>query len=96
MPKKFTLPNIKPYDDPKDHIAGYKNRMGTCNIPEVDMEAVIYKRFSSTLIGIAQRLYSALPKKSIKSFVVLATKFVNHFSDSRKKEKDMYDIYDLR
>ena len=36
MPRKFTFPNMKPYDsttDPTDHIATYKQRMFTAVIP---------------------------------------------------------------
>lgn len=56
----------------------------------------MWKGFNFTLTGTFQRWYSAFPEKRIKSFSSLATKFVNHFSDSRKKENDVDDLYDLR
>lgn len=70
--------------------------MGTCNIPEEERKVVMYKGFSSTLEGAGQRWYSAFQEKGIKSFSSLATKFVNYFSNSSKKEKDMDDRYDLK
>ena len=42
MPRKFTFPNMKPYDgttDPTDHIALYKQRMFIAAIPRDLLEA---------------------------------------------------------
>lgn len=38
----------------------------------------------------------AITEKSTRSFSSLATKFINHFSNSRKKENDVDDLYDIR
>ena len=54
MPRKFTFPNMKPYNgttDPTDHIASYKQRMFTATIPRDLQEAFICKSFGSSLMG---------------------------------------------
>lgn len=99
MPKRFNVTNMKPYEgtlDPEDHIAEFKNRIRTCNIPEEDMETEMCKGFGYTLIGMSQRWFSTLPERSIKSFSFLAKKLVNNFSDNMKKENDVDDLYDMR
>ena len=79
MPKKFTLPNMKPYDgttDPTYHIASYKQRMFTAVIPRDLREACICKSFRSSLIGPALQWFTNLPKNSISSFAQLTDTFV--------------------
>lgn len=88
MPSKFTMPHCKLYDgqkDLEDHVICYKNRMGTCNIPLESMEAIMCKGFGAMLMGVAQRWYSALDSKSVRSFSELVTKFVHPLSDSKKR-----------
>lgn len=56
MPKRLTILNMKSYEgtlDPEYRIAEYKNRIGTYNIPEEDMEAVMCKGFGFTLTVMA-------------------------------------------
>ena len=54
MPKKFSFPNMKMYDDttnPTDHITSYKQRIFTVAILYEQREACMYKSFGSILQG---------------------------------------------
>lgn len=54
------------------------------------------KGVGATLTRIVQRWYLALASRSVRSFLELVTKFVHHFSNSKMKEKDETNLYDLR
>ncbi|KAL0707413.1 hypothetical protein Bca4012_073839 [Brassica carinata] len=81
MPRKFSFPSIKMYDDtgdPNDHIAQYKQRMLAVALPKESHEATMCKGFGSTLIGPALQWYINLPTRSISSFAGLSDKFVSN------------------
>ena len=96
MPRKFTLPNLKPYDgttDPMNHIASYKQRMFTAVIPRDLQEACMCKSFGSSLIGPTLQWFTNLPNNSISSFAQLTDTFVDQFVSSKKLEKFSGDLY---
>ena len=96
MPRKFSLPNLKPYDgttDPTDHIASYKQRMFTAAIPRDLRDACMCKSFGSSLIGLALQWFTNLPNNSISSFAQLTDTFVEQFASSKKLEKLSGDLY---
>ena len=79
MPRKFSFPNIKMYDDtgdPGDHIVQYKQWMLAVALHKESREATMCKGFGSTLIGPALLWYINLPTRSISSFAGLSDKFV--------------------
>lgn len=54
IPKRFSVPNMKPYDDssdPQEHIAQYKKQTFTEPITQELREPCMCKGFGSTLSG---------------------------------------------
>ncbi|XP_031249152.1 uncharacterized protein LOC116106985 [Pistacia vera] len=102
IPHKFTIPNMKPYDDttdPDNHIASYKQQMFAVLIPQALREACMRKSFGSSLFGPTLQWYTNLPNYSINSFAQLTDTFVEQFSNSKKLEKlsaDLYRVYQKR
>ena len=99
MPRKFALPNMKPYNgntDPTDHIASYKQRMFTAAIARDLWEACMCKSFESSLIGLALQWFTNLPNNSISSFAQLIYTFVEQFASNKKLEKLSGDLYHIQ
>ena len=99
MPRKFSLPNLKPYNgttDPMDHIASYKQRMFTAAIPHDLREACMCKSFRSSLIGPALQWFTNLPNNFISSFAQLTDTFVEQFVSSKKLEKLSRILYHVQ
>ena len=67
MPKKFSFPNMKLYDDITDlmdYIASYKQCLCTAAIPRELREASMYRSFGSNLIGTTSNgtpIYRTIP-----------------------------------
>ncbi|XP_038678369.1 uncharacterized protein LOC119979810 [Tripterygium wilfordii] len=80
-------------DDPEDHMAHYKLKMGVIAIPYGMHETCICKGFGSTLTGPALRWYINLPNGSITSFEKLSETFMIQFSSSQKIHKCSDDLY---
>ncbi|XP_038701920.1 uncharacterized protein LOC119998656 [Tripterygium wilfordii] len=83
MPHRFSVPSMKLYngtDDPEDHVAHYKLKMGAIAIPYGMHETCMCKGFGSTLTGPALRWYINLPNGSIASFEKLIETFMVQFS----------------
>ncbi|XP_038688732.1 uncharacterized protein LOC119987897 [Tripterygium wilfordii] len=98
LPHKFSVPSMKLYngtDDPEDHVAHYKLKMGAIAIPYGMHETCMCKGFGSTLTGPALRWYINLPNGSIASFEKLIEAFMVQFSSSRKIHKCSDDLYRL-
>nr|XP_043615893.1 uncharacterized protein LOC122587792 [Erigeron canadensis] len=98
IPKKFQMPNMKPYDgtvDPQEHIALYLEKMETVPIPHNLKEACLCRSFGSTLSGSALKWLQSLPPRSIKSFADLTNLFYSQFSCSRTFEKLTDDLYKI-
>ncbi|XP_038693839.1 uncharacterized protein LOC119991567 [Tripterygium wilfordii] len=98
LPHRFSVPNMKLYngtDDPEDHVAHYKLKMGAIAIPYGMHETCMCKGFGSTLTGPALRWYINLPNGSIASFEKLVETFMVQFSSSRKIHKCSDDLYRL-
>nr|XP_043619741.1 uncharacterized protein LOC122591543 [Erigeron canadensis] len=98
IPKKFQVPNMKPYDgttDPQEHIALYLEKMETVPIPSNLKEACLCRSFGSTLSGSALKWLQSLPPLSINSFADLTNLFYSQFSCSRTFEKLIDDLYKI-
>ncbi|XP_038681007.1 uncharacterized protein LOC119981940 [Tripterygium wilfordii] len=98
LPHRFSVPSMKLYngtDDPEDHVAHYKLKMGAIAIPYGMHETCMCKGFGSTLTGPALRWYINLPNGSIASFEKLIETFMVRFSSSRKIHKCSDDLYRL-
>ncbi|XP_038704656.1 uncharacterized protein LOC120014086 [Tripterygium wilfordii] len=98
LPHRFSVPSMKLYngtDDPEDHVAHYKLKMGAIAIPYGMHETCMCKGFGSTLTGPALRWYINLPNGSIASFEKLIETFMVQFSSSRKIHKCSDDLYRL-
>ncbi|XP_038683025.1 uncharacterized protein LOC119983409 [Tripterygium wilfordii] len=98
LPHRFSVPNMKLYngtDDPEDHMAHYKLKMGAIAIPYGMHETCMCKGFGSTLTGPALRWYINLPNGSIASFEKLIETFMVQFSSSWKIHKCSDDLYRL-
>ncbi|XP_038699466.1 uncharacterized protein LOC119996767 [Tripterygium wilfordii] len=67
-------------DDPEDHVAHYKLKMGAIAISYGMHETCMCKGFGSTLTGPALRWYINLPNGSIASFEKLIETFMVQFS----------------
>ena len=96
LPDNFKVPNMKLYDgkdDPRQHVAHYRQRMMYKPIPKQFKEACICKGFSSSLKGPALDWYVNLPSGSVNSFADLITKFNTQFATSRKLEKKTSDLF---
>ena len=96
MPKKFSFPNMKMYDDTTDltdHIASYKQHIFTAIIPREQREACMCKIFGSILQGPTLQWYMNLPNNFISSFAQLTDTFVKQFTSSKKLEKLSGDLY---
>ena len=90
IPRKFSLPSIKAYDDttdPEDHVAQYRQRMLAVALPKGSHKATMCKGFGSTLTGPALQWYINLPSRFIAFFVALSDKFVEQFANSRTWRK---------
>ena len=78
IPKRFTVPTMKPYDgsaDPLEHIAQYKQRMFIVPITKDLREACMCKGFGSTLTGPALQWFVNLPNGSVETFADLVDAF---------------------
>ncbi|KAF3504108.1 hypothetical protein F2Q69_00042167 [Brassica cretica] len=98
MPRKFSFPSIKAYDDttdPDDHVAQYRQRMLAVALTKESHEETMCKGFGSTLTGPALQWYINLPSRSIASFAVLSDKFVEQFASSRDLEKTSDGLYEI-
>nr|XP_043630041.1 uncharacterized protein LOC122601339 [Erigeron canadensis] len=98
IPKKFQVPNMKPYDgttDPQEHIALYLEKMETVPIPSNLKKACLCRSFGSTLSGSALKWLQSLPPLSINSFADLTNLFYSQFSRSRTFEKVTDDLYKI-
>nr|XP_043625460.1 uncharacterized protein LOC122596880 [Erigeron canadensis] len=98
IPKKFQVPNMKPYDgttDPQEHIALYLEKMEMVPIPSNLKEACLCRSFGSTLSGSALKWLQSLPPLSINSFADLTNLFYSQFSCSRTFEKLTDDLYKI-
>nr|XP_043619677.1 uncharacterized protein LOC122591475 [Erigeron canadensis] len=98
IPKKFQVPNIKPYDgtsDPQEHVALYLEKMETVPIPYNLKEACLCRSFGSTLTGSALKWLQSLPPQSINSFADLTNLFNSQFSCSGTFEKLTDDLYKI-
>uniref|UniRef100_UPI001CB9BDBB uncharacterized protein LOC122584645 n=1 Tax=Erigeron canadensis TaxID=72917 RepID=UPI001CB9BDBB len=98
IPKKFQVPNMKPYDgttDPQEHIALYLEKMETVPIPSNLKEACLCRSFGSTLSGLALKWLQSLPPLFINSFANLTNLFYSQFSCSRTFEKLTDDLYKI-
>ena len=74
-PKDFVVPSFKQFDgklDPVDHIFNFQLKMTL----ETRNEAILFKVFSTTLVGPALAWFRQLPKKSINNFEDLCTQFI--------------------
>ncbi|XP_038716359.1 uncharacterized protein LOC120009735 [Tripterygium wilfordii] len=79
LPHRFSVSSMKLYngtDDPEDHVAHYKLKMGAIAIPYGMHETCMCKGFGSTLTGPALRWYINLPNGSIASFEKLIEMFM--------------------
>ena len=98
IPRKFSLPSIKAYDDttdPEDHVAQYRQRMLAVALPKGSHKATMCKGFGSTLTGPALQWYINLPSRFIASVVVLNDKFVEQFASSMDLEKTSDSLYQI-
>ncbi|KAF3565431.1 hypothetical protein DY000_02014363 [Brassica cretica] len=98
MPRKFSFPSIKAYDDttdPDDHVSQYRQRMLAVALPKESREETMCKGLGSTLTGPALQWYINLPSRSIASFAVLSDKFVEQFASSRDLEKTSDGLYEI-
>ena len=62
---------------------------------ETRNEAIIYKVFSTTLIGPTLAWFRQLPEKSIDSFGNLCTQFINQYNNNSQQQKTMADLHRL-
>ena len=98
MPRKFSFPSIKAYDDttdPYNHVAQYRQRMLAVALPNESREATMCKRFGSTMTGPTLQWYINVPSRSIASFAILSDKFMEQFASSRDLEKTSDGLYEI-
>lgn len=78
IPKKFLMPTMGAYNDTgnlRDHIINYKTFMEL----QTHFDALLYKVFPTTLIGIALIWFNNLEAESIQTFYDLAKSFMGRF-----------------
>ena len=85
------VPSFKQFNgksDPVDHIFNFQQKMAL----ETRNEAIVYKVFSTTLIGPTLAWFRQLPEKSIDSFEDLCTQFIKQYNSNRQQQKTMVDL----
>ena len=81
-PKDFVVPSFKQFDgksDPVDHIFNFQQKMAL----ETRNEAILYKVFSTTLVGPTLAWFRQLSEKSVDSFEDLCTQFIKQYNSNR-------------
>ncbi|KAK1386147.1 hypothetical protein POM88_023882 [Heracleum sosnowskyi] len=93
--RKFKMPPIKAYDgtgDPANHVRTFS----TALLLQPTNDAVKYRAFSQTLVGMAQRWYSRLPPNFIGSFMELSKAFIIQFVSGRVHEKSYASLMSIQ